>query len=137
MINKLTLALTLLAVPAFAANPQSDTYLALGDSIAFGMNPLLLPPYTSGIPSPDKFVGFPEAFADLTNLPAKKLANASCPGETSASFLDHNMPDLGCNSPHVNPDAPPFKSLALHESYSGSQMDYAMLKLAESFPSLR
>lgn len=134
MTNKLTLSLAfaLLAVPSFAANPQSDTYLALGDSIAFGMNPLLLPPYATQVPTPAQFTGYPEAFADLTNLPAKKLANASCPGETSASFLNQNMPDLGCNSPHQNPSAPPFKSLGLHTAYTGSQMDFALAKLAES-----
>ncbi len=132
MIHKLTLALTLLAVPAFAANPQNVTYLALGDSIAFGMNPLLLPPFATQIPTPDKFVGYPEAFADLTNLAAKKLTNAACPGETSASFLNQNMPDLGCNSPHVDPAAPPFKSLGLHTPYTTSQMEFAMAKLAQT-----
>src|SRR5215471_920438 len=130
MINKLTLALTLLVVPAVAAGPQSDTYLALGDSIAFGMNPLLLPPYASQIPTADKFVGYPEAYTNIANLPASKLINAACPGETSASFLNQNMPDLGCNSPHMDPYAPPFKSLGLHAPYTTSQMDYAMSKLA-------
>jgi len=132
MKNKLSLLLTLLAVPAYAANPPSGTYLALGDSIAFGMNPLLLPPYVpvSQVPTPDKFVGYPEAFADMTRLPAAKLVNAACPGETSASFLNQNMPDLGCNSSHVGPPAPPFKSIGLHTPYSVSQMDFAMAKLA-------
>jgi lysophospholipase L1-like esterase len=128
----LTLTLTLLAVTAFGGTPESDTYLALGDSIAFGMNPLLLPPFAPGLPTPDKFVGYPEAFAAMTNLPADRLANAACPGETSASFLNQNMPDLGCNSSHVDPAAPPFKSLGLHEAYTGSQMDFALAKLAQN-----
>ncbi|MEO8371473.1 MAG: SGNH/GDSL hydrolase family protein [Candidatus Solibacter sp.] len=128
MNNKLTLTLTLL-ISAVAANAQSEIYLALGDSVPFGMNPLLLPPYTTTYPAANKFVGYPEVFADLTHLPAKKLINAACPGETSASFLNQNMPDLGCNTPRV-PGAPPFKTVGLHSPYTTSQMDFANLKLA-------
>jgi len=128
-INKLTSTLILLVVPAFAANPQPGTYLALGDSVAFGMNPLLFPPYSFQTPTSSQFVGFPEAFAKFTNLPATNLVNAACPGETSDSFLNQNKPDLGCNSPRFA-GALPFKtSIGLHTNYYISQMDFAKAQL--------
>jgi len=121
-------ALVLVALPAFAANP---TYLALGDSIAFGMNPLLLA--GPSLPTANQFVGYPEAFANISNLPASKLINGSCPGETSGSFLHVDQLDLGCNSAHQNPYVPPFKALQLlHVNYpiTTSQMDFAMAQIA-------
>ena len=128
-INKLTSTLILLVVPAFAANPQPGTYLALGDSVAFGMNPLLFPPYSFQTPTSSQFVGFPEAFAKFTNLPATNLVNAACPGETSDSFLDQTKPDLGCNSPRF-PGALPFKtSIKPHTVYTISQMEFAKAQL--------
>src|SRR5512145_1288174 len=70
-------------------------YLALGDSVAFGLDPRLVPDlgfscfscasFTSAVPPPtDKvFVGYPEYLRARLGLPVE---NASCPGETSASF---------------------------------------------------
>ena len=47
----------------------------------------------------------------------KELANASCPGETTGSFIDVNVPNNGCES---------YRAIAaLHVSYSGSQLAYA------------
>src|SRR5450759_209316 len=94
------LAFALLVAPAFAGNAKDYTYLALGDSIPFGMNALLLPPYSKQTPTPDHLVQ------------SKKEVNASCPGETSGSFLFAGSPDLGCNSPHDQLPAPilPFKN---------------------------
>jgi len=62
--------------------PGSD-YLALGDSVSFGYRE------STTVPAPDyssaaNFVGFPEDVAAALGL---HLANASCPGETSSSFL--------------------------------------------------
>jgi len=133
MKNTFVAALVLLALliaPAFAGNEKNFTYLALGDSVPFGINPLLLPPYTTHIPQPSDFVGYPETIADREHLlQSKKLANASCPGETSASFLDVNQLDLGCNSPHVVPGLPPFPpfktSVGLKTPYTVSQMEFA------------
>src|ERR1035437_3484567 len=124
----------LLMAPAFAGNAKDYTYLALGDSIPFGMNALLLPPYSTQTPTPDQFIGYPEIVAAAEHLVQyKKEVNASCPGETSGSFLDAHQPDLGCNWPHYQASAPtidPFKNpCLLHTCYAGAQMDFAELQL--------
>ena len=128
------LAFVWLVAPAFAGNAKDYTYLALGDSIPFGMNALLLPPYATQTPTPDQFIGYPEIVAAAEHLfQSKKEVNASCPGETSGSFLDANSEDLGCNSPHYQPPAPtipPFKTpCGLHTCYTGAQMDFAESQL--------
>lgn len=94
------------------SNSNSNNYLALGDSIPFGFNPFLAQP---GV-DPNTFVGYPELASRLFR-PMKKLANASCPGEATSSFIDVNVPDNGC--------APYRAVAALHVSYSGSQLAYA------------
>ena len=137
------LAFVLLLVPVFAGNEnnndkknndsvegQTPSYLALGDSVAFGMNITLLPPFSTQLPTPEQFVGYPEVVAPAEHrVEFKKEVNASCPGETSGSFLNTNALDYGCNSPHLAPDGsmfPPFKtSIGLHTRYTGSQIDFA------------
>jgi len=111
------------AAPASAASTSTSTsnpnnYLALGDSVPFGYNPLLVTP---GV-SPDVFVGYPQLASDLFR-PRKKLFNASCPGETSTSLITGTRPDNGCQDyrQFIGP---------LHVSYSGSQLDYAESYLA-------
>lgn len=128
------LALALLVTPVFAANDTNYTYLALGDSIPFGMNALLVPPYSTQPPKPDQFIGYPETVAAVEHLlKSNKEVNASCPGETSGSFLSTSSPDNGCNSPHLQPPLPPippFKTtFGLHTDYTGAQMDYAASQL--------
>jgi hypothetical protein len=142
-MNRIAIALvvlTVLGAPAFA--DSNYTYLALGDSVPFGMNVTLLPPYSQQTPVPSQFVDYPEIVA--ASLHVVEL-NASCPGETSASFLSLTniamVPDNGCNSPHVVPPPPPpsmlppviipsFKSMnLLHTNYSGAQIDFALSQL--------
>lgn len=128
------LAFALLVAPAFAGNAKDYTYLALGDSIPFGMNALLLPPFSTRPPAPDQFIGYPEIVAAAEHLAqSKKEVNASCPGETSGSFLHTASQDLGCNSPHYQLPAPtilPFKTpCLLHTCYTDAQMDFAELQL--------
>ncbi len=127
-------ALTVPGLPAFADSPV--TYLALGDSVPFGMNITLVPPYSSHVPTASQFMGYPEAVAAALGI---SEINTSCPGETSASFLNTSQPDNGCNSPHIvlPPTAglapivlSPFKtSVGLHAAYTGSQMDFAIGRL--------
>ncbi len=126
----------LLAMPLTASSPQV-TYLALGDSIPFGMNITLVPPYATTIPTASEFIGFPTTLSYfIPPYSPNNLANASCPGETSGSFLDVTSPDNGCNSNHIifpPPGSslppiplPPFKpTVGLHVSYTSSQMAYA------------
>lgn len=125
----IALAFALLVTPLFAES--GTTYLALGDSVAFGMNPLLLPPYSPSKPSPKPkdFIGYPEILAAVAPLLQNEV-NASCPGETSASFLDTKALDFGCNSPHPDPPFPPFKTtIGLHAKYTVAQMDFAESQL--------
>lgn len=119
-----------LSATVFAATGSDATYLALGDSVAFGLNEALLPPYSQQTPTPSQFVGYPEALSAFGFPPqVKKEVNASCPGETSGSFLDTSSPDNGCNSPHLQPPAPTipaFKTgIGLHTAYTVAQIDFA------------
>lgn len=56
------------------ANKQ---YLALGDSLAFGYNPLVQPKLSN-------YIGYPKLIAGAFDL---SLSNASCPGETTNTFV--------------------------------------------------
>jgi len=102
-----------------AQNPNNaikDTrYLALGDSVAFGYNPT--------VPvSLSNYHGYPEFVSDGIH---RKVANASCFGETSGSFLSTTAPDFGCRQwkQAGNP---------LFVPYSETQMDYAVDYLAKN-----
>src|SRR5580700_6076334 len=103
------LAIAVLATPMFAGNDTNYTYLALGDSIAFGFNPTLFSP-TLPTPTPSDFVGYPEVVAQVEHLlQSKKEVNAACPGETSASFWIAGALDNGCMDPGPS-GQPPFKT---------------------------
>jgi len=142
-MNKPIIALVMMAPvgsPLFAAD--NYTYLALGDSVPFGMNITLVPPYSEQPITPGEFIGYPETVAAVERV---SELNAACPGETSGSFLNitpaylEASPDNGCNSPHVelpgeagyNPIIlPPFKTtVGLHTDYTVAQMDFAVSQL--------
>src|SRR5688572_12990056 len=65
-------------------------YLALGDSIAFGFNPLITTPG-----SPNAYRGYPEVIGTILH---NSVTNASCPGETSGSLLSAFAADNGCRN---------------------------------------
>jgi lysophospholipase L1-like esterase len=139
----LRLVIVLLAVaglvgvttPALATPPGEEesshgtrapgrTYLALGESVAFGFignAPTLYP-------DPDNFVGYPELIADDWRL---RLLNASCPGETTASFIDADDQSNGCNN-SLGSDIGYRDRFPLHVDYEGSQLDYALEVLDEA-----
>lgn len=106
------------STPAGAA--KFHDYLALGDSVAFGFDPLVSPADRS---DPSNFVGYPEALA--SSLPLT-LTNASCPGEASGGFISvASTLDNGCR---------PYRAFfPLHVSYptSQSQLDFAIGFLGE------
>ncbi|MEO8049908.1 MAG: SGNH/GDSL hydrolase family protein [Acidobacteriota bacterium] len=95
--------------------PRDTRYLALGDSIAFGYNPLVIPVNLN------KYVGYPEIVSDATH---RKVANASCFGESSGSFLVVGAPDTGCAAWRAN--------FPLPVAYSGTQMQYTLDYLAQN-----
>ncbi|HXN02048.1 MAG TPA: SGNH/GDSL hydrolase family protein [Candidatus Dormibacteraeota bacterium] len=110
------------AVPAQAdgqgGNHQDGgTYLALGDSVAFGYSPLLVNAGLAG--NPNVFVGYPEIAAKSLDM---KDVNASCPGETTGGFISlTNGADYKClGYRHFFP---------LHVGYTTSQLDYAIAYL--------
>jgi hypothetical protein len=94
--SALACVLALVPVVPASAHSASDShpnnnYLALGDSVPFGYNPLLV---THGV-NPSVFVGYPQLAANLFT-PNLNVFNASCPGETSGSMIDMTAPDNGC-----------------------------------------
>ena len=92
-----------------ASADDSHSYLALGDSLAFGYSPLVVPVDLS------QYHGYPQIVAGQVN---RTLANASCFGETSQHFLNLAAEDLGCNA---------WRSVyPLLVSYTGTQMDYTV-----------
>src|SRR5258708_23628805 len=107
-----TLATALLAGPALrsalADSNRPQEYLALGDSVAFGFNPLVDPH------NADNFIGYPTPVAAALK---ENLTNASCPGETSSHFIDPTGSDHGCRTYRAN--------CPLHVTYSGTQLAFA------------
>ena len=116
--------------PAWAGPPAphhdgAGTYLALGDSVPFG--------YIGGQPFAfyndiTHFTGYPEIVARHEHL---RLLNASCPGETTDSFIDVAAISNGCTNragvPGGYRDAHP-----LHVQYASraqSQLQYAVAAL--------
>jgi lysophospholipase L1-like esterase len=118
------------AAGAASADPvtgsdANGTYLALGDSVAFGY----VPP--DAVPAPKyvdahSFIGYPEFLAQQLN---ERVSNASCPGETTASMLVAGAQSNGCeNSPG---SLVGYRTLyPLHVQYQGTQIDYALHYLA-------
>src|SRR5712692_10313650 len=91
------LGLSACAPPASVdESSQADTtirhrrYLATGDSVPFGFNPLVDPS------DPDNFFGYPQQVA--ADVPFRRLTNTACPGETTGGFLSNTAPDNGCRS---------------------------------------
>jgi lysophospholipase L1-like esterase len=103
----------------------NGTYLALGDSVAFGY----VPP--DAVPAPKyldahSFVGYPEFLAQQLS---ERVSNASCPGETTASMLVVGAQSNGCENSPGSPVG--YRTLyPLHVQYQGTQMDYALHYLA-------
>jgi lysophospholipase L1-like esterase len=116
----------LLAAPTASADSTRQDrsgfgYLALGDSVPFGFRPAQVTPPTAYLDA-SNFVGYPEVIADRTGL---SLANASCPGETSASLIDETAQSNGCEN-SVGTPVGYRTAFPLHVDYQGSQLDFAV-----------
>ncbi len=111
-------ALFLLGAAPASASLEGHTYLALGDSVAFGYSPLLVRAGLAG--DPHVFVGYPEIAAN--NLGMQDV-NASCPGETTGGFISlTNGADYKCLG---------YRSFfPLHVGYTTSQLDFAISYLS-------
>src|SRR5215470_4424680 len=103
----------------------NGTYLALGDSVAFGYVP------SQAVPAPNylvahSFVGYPEDVAQALRI---RVFNASCPGETTDSMLVAGVVSNGCENSPNSPTG--YRTLfPLHVQYQGTQMEYALKYLA-------
>jgi lysophospholipase L1-like esterase len=86
--------------------------LVLGDSVAFSY--ISSVGYEYFYTNPENFVGFPNELGSLFHL---DVVNASCPGETTGSFLSSTAPDNGCRS---------YRGLfPLHVAYKSTQLEFA------------
>jgi lysophospholipase L1-like esterase len=102
----------LAAAPA-SATSGGDSYLALGDSVPFGFNPLL------DASNASNFTGYPEIVAQRLNIEG---VNATCPGEATGGFLSLTGTDNVCR---------PYRSVfPLHVNYSGTQLAFATAYLS-------
>ena len=109
--------------PSHGTTASGRTYLALGDSVPFGF----IGNAPSLYPDPDNFVGYPEMLADDLRL---RVLNASCPGETTASFIDDDAQSNGCENSLTSPVGYRDR-FPLHVQYDDSQLDYAVETLEE------
>ena len=109
-----------------SASPDAGTYLALGDSVPLGFRGGA----GSDFSDADNFVGYPELVGEELGL---DVVNASCPGETTASFLDATAQSNGCQNTLGSGDG--YRSAyALHVDYDSpqqSQLDFALGRLTE------
>jgi lysophospholipase L1-like esterase len=108
-----------------AETTASTSYLALGDSIAFGEDGYIS--WTD--PSrqdPSKFVGYPFTVAQNLYGSASQVYDIACPGETTGSFSSSTAPDNGCREYRFTDGNP------LHEPYTGTQMQAALAYLAQN-----
>jgi lysophospholipase L1-like esterase len=113
MRTSILAAIALAGCATANGEPTERTYLALGDSVAFGYNPLLdLRTHT--------VTGYPEIVADHRGL---AITNLSCPGEASGGFTSPTGADNHCRE---NRQAYP-----LHVDYAGTQLDAATAYLRE------
>ena len=109
--------------PSHGTTASGRTYLALGDSVPFGF----IGNAESLYPDPDNFVGYPEMLADDLRV---RVLNASCPGETTASFIDDDAQSNGCENSLTSPVGYRDR-FPLHVQYDDSQLDYAVETLEE------
>ena len=97
------------------SDPPASTYLALGDSLPFGYNPLIQPPNLAS------YYGYPSFISSFTR---EGLANASCPFETTGTLLSGGTSADGLFGCPVWRAGSGLAS-PLFVSYSGAQIDYA------------
>ncbi|MFD2093971.1 SGNH/GDSL hydrolase family protein [Blastococcus deserti] len=105
----------------------SGTYLALGDSVPFGFRGGAI----TGFSDAANFAGYPELVGAELGL---EVVNASCPGETTASFLDTTAQSNGCQN-SLQSGFGYRTAYPLHvryESVDQSQLDFALDALTEN-----
>ena len=114
------------AAPSSAAT-EEGAYLALGDSVPFGYRGGA----TAEFSDEDNFVGYPELVGEELGL---EVLNASCPGETTASFLDSAAQSNGCDNTLTSGFGyrTAYPLHVLYDSVDQSQLDFAVNTLQEN-----
>jgi lysophospholipase L1-like esterase len=121
VLSALLFVLSTVASLRAADGVPGRPYLALGDSISFGFIANAGYAYLN----PDNFIGLPNYLSEVLPL---STVNASCPGETTGSFLSSTAPDNGCRF---------YRSLVpLHVTYSSTQADFA-IAFVKSHPEVK
>jgi lysophospholipase L1-like esterase len=126
----LVAALAILLVPALPASAAArssgsgsklGTYLALGDSVAFGYQPPNATPPPNYLDAAS-FVGYPELAGQSLRY---SVVNASCPGETTVSMIAAGGISNGCENILGVPGG--YRTaFPLHVKYSGTQLQFAV-----------
>lgn len=114
------------SAPSGSSAEDPGTYLALGDSVPFGFRGSAIAEFSD----PDNFVGYPELVGDDLGL---EVVNASCPGETTASFLDANAQSNGCQNT-LQSDFGYRTAYPVHVQYASldqSQLNFAVQALQD------
>jgi lysophospholipase L1-like esterase len=113
-VSMVVMAAALATGCATAAPLESapGTYLALGDSVAFGFDPLV------DLRS-QEVSGYPELIAAARGL---EVTNLACPGEATGGFVSPTGADNHCRENR--------KAYPLHVAYDGTQLQAAMAYLA-------
>jgi lysophospholipase L1-like esterase len=104
-----------------SSSAAGGTYLALGDSVPFGFRGGQSTEYQDAT----KFVGYPELIGEDRGL---EVINATCPGETTASFLDVTAQSNGCEN-QVGSDSGFRDNFPLHVAYDSPdqpQLEFAL-----------
>jgi lysophospholipase L1-like esterase len=120
-------ALTFVAMVTPAAAGRAPVapgsrYLALGDSVVFGyQEPQVIP--APNYHNAASFIGYPEQVGAALHL---KVANAACPGETSASLISAKAQSNGCENTAAGEPVAYRRHLPLHVRYKKSQLAYAV-----------
>jgi hypothetical protein len=137
-------ALSALAAPSIAAAKKpvkvKETYLALGDSLAFGYSQQLFNENEKTGESPTAFEhGYANDYLGIVNKKGKiQLVNDGCPGETSASLIGNGplLKAIQATDPAVTGEAPCAyhytDGLPLHNEYGAgeSQLESAVKTVA-------
>ena len=120
---------TLVLAPAASAEGVGSTYLALGDSLAYGYHQAQFQEELKekGFVEPANFNdGYVNDFGAALRLlnPKLKIVNDGCPGETTETMIKGS--GVGPEYCAGGPTGTPFPKAFLHHSYPGTQLEDAL-----------
>ena len=112
LVVALLAALSASAAPGPVYQPPRAYYLALGDSIAYGVQPAKV---DAGLPPSGFRTGYVDVFAARLRRLAPKIrvVNYSCPGESTRTFINGGCPWLA-------------EQRRLHDAFTGTQLQAAL-----------